>query len=307
MLGAIYIWDYTTPTQPAIRTIQGHGEEVSSLAYSPDGTCLVSASSTQVAIWDIAHDIQEVRRHNIRASSLAFSLDGIFVAAGLNNGNIRVWNLKTGEIHTREFTGTSWTPDQILWTSDSTRIVTRKADRALCWDVYTGTTITFEGHTDYINSMHISHGEDRLIISSDDYTARIWDMKTGAELVTLVECDAPVCSASFSRDDCEVVNADANIVVADSFTGTTKHALTVPDLDEEYYYEGAHPVAVVSTSGRFVALANGPTQDGASVFDYHSGRLIADDLGSYIDNVHFSMNDEYLLASSEDCIRVFTL
>ncbi len=73
---------------------------VDALAFSPDGTLLVSgANDGTVALWDVATHtpLQTLPGHTGTITSLAFSPDGTRIASGSADGTARLWNAATGE------------------------------------------------------------------------------------------------------------------------------------------------------------------------------------------------------------------
>src|ERR1043166_192549 len=62
------------------------------------------------------------------------------------------------------------------------------------------------GHTRQIRSFAFSRSGDRLL--SADNTARVWDARTGRELVAVANGPAPVARAMFERGDSVLVVVD---------------------------------------------------------------------------------------------------
>ena len=75
-----------------IRTLEGHGNEVTALAVSPDGDSLISGSRDQkIIVWDTAS--LEMKKTidfpgNIYTVGIDFSRDGKAVIVGDSSGNI---------------------------------------------------------------------------------------------------------------------------------------------------------------------------------------------------------------------------
>jgi WD40 repeat protein len=83
-----------------LKTLRGHTGVVRSLAFSPDGSKLVTASYDNTAkIWDVATGL-EIRSLNEHASSVnaaSFAANGNVVTGG-EDGTIRVWDVATGKL-----------------------------------------------------------------------------------------------------------------------------------------------------------------------------------------------------------------
>jgi WD40 repeat protein len=71
-----------------------------SFLYTPDGKHVAAAGPRAIRLWE-ASTGKEVRRfggHDIAGQSAAFSPDGKYLAAGLDNGGIRYWSATTGAV-----------------------------------------------------------------------------------------------------------------------------------------------------------------------------------------------------------------
>lgn len=100
---AIKLWDLsflprdlTTLRYPAPINLIGHDDCVQSLAFSPDGTRLASASSDYtVKIWNLRdthpYVLSTLRKHSDTVHAVAFSPDGSRLASGSKDNTIVIW------------------------------------------------------------------------------------------------------------------------------------------------------------------------------------------------------------------------
>jgi WD40 repeat protein len=97
--GEIYIWSASTGR--LLRTLRGHRDEVTSAAFSPDGSLLASGSSDKsVILWDLAagKPKRTLREHADVVTSVAFSPDGGTLASGAVDGTVRIWDAMSGAL-----------------------------------------------------------------------------------------------------------------------------------------------------------------------------------------------------------------
>ena len=95
--GKIITLDRITGSQTAI--LSGHSDSVQSLAFSPDGTLLVSGSADKtIKLWDvqIGGVIKTFHGHTHHGVSISISADCTTIASGSWN-KIRFWNIQTEE------------------------------------------------------------------------------------------------------------------------------------------------------------------------------------------------------------------
>jgi WD40 repeat protein len=70
--------------------------------------------------------------------------------------------------------------------------------------------LVLKGHTSRLETASFSPDGSRVVTSSQDHTARVWDARTGAELLTLKGHTNIVTSASFSADGSRIVTASSD-------------------------------------------------------------------------------------------------
>ncbi|MCG9131695.1 sigma-70 family RNA polymerase sigma factor [Candidatus Poribacteria bacterium] len=105
----IKLWDIETGEDLSVLE-EGTKVISGSIAFSPDGGTLVSASADRfggtrgtVTLWDVetGKDLATLHGHTERIPDVAFSSDGTTIASSLRDGTVKLWNIKTGEnIHT---------------------------------------------------------------------------------------------------------------------------------------------------------------------------------------------------------------
>ena len=100
--GEIRLWD--GKTGQFLRTLANQKASVGALAFSPDGKWLVSGNAAPrgpfpVRTWEVATGKETVTytKHDNIVVAMTVSPDGHLVATGGFNGDVQVWDLKTGE------------------------------------------------------------------------------------------------------------------------------------------------------------------------------------------------------------------
>ncbi len=92
----VRLWDAKTGKQ--VRGIKGHEDDVISLAFSPQGDRLVTASKdNSIAVWDVSSGREVFRKSGLGSyPNVTYSPDGKRIVTGDWSQRIRFWDAKTG-------------------------------------------------------------------------------------------------------------------------------------------------------------------------------------------------------------------
>jgi WD40 repeat protein/class 3 adenylate cyclase len=220
------------PELRLLRTIQ-LAADVEQVAFSPDGSLLVTAHSDQQAIvWDSSTG---KRLLGIGSSDpirdVAFRPDGQVLAVG---GLTQVTIFDLANRRNLFVLGTKWSGTQQSWESypgvgriafhpDGTRLAVANLDGLpKVWDLATRSeAITLTGHAGKATAIAYSPDGTRLATGSNDETVRIWDAATGKELRKMDGSAAASGRVVFSPDGHRLasVGSDGTLTVWDVASG----------------------------------------------------------------------------------------
>jgi hypothetical protein len=158
---------------------------VSSVAFSPDGSRIVTGSWDRMAkVWDArsATPPLDLKGHTGQVSSAAFSPEGSRIVTGSQDLTARVWDAPSGA-PLLDLKGHSGEVSSVAFSPDGSRIVTGSHDgTAKVWDAPSGTLLLdLGGHRGAVIAAFSPDGS-RIITRSADPTAKVWDACTGEEL-----------------------------------------------------------------------------------------------------------------------------
>lgn len=171
----VQLWDIQTG-----ELLQTFDDEARAIDFSPDGRHLVSASGSQVLLWDVASGQQvgafvgENNRGKMR--EVVYAPNGDMVAAGNSAYDVFVWEVDSGEIKFRLATGfpayeLAFSPDnRLLAMADSSGILLN------LWDLDSGQLHTLATQT-YLNGISFSHEGDMLATAGGTPNfIELWDI-----------------------------------------------------------------------------------------------------------------------------------
>lgn len=230
------VWDLTWPgpghrpgSVPAVdvrasRVLTGHQGPVRALAFTPDGSRLLTCGNDRtLRIWGpdgtaVVHDLSGV----VRAA--AFSPDGTRLATGSHVALVRIWDTATGQaVHT--LTGHRGAVLTVAFAPDGARLVTGGNDRiALAWEpTSSGSSLPLTGRAEQLHAVAVSPDGSRVATSSRDTAVPLWDPVTGDLVRSLRGHQGAVLAVAFSPDGTRLAtsSSDRTMRLWDLATGAT--------------------------------------------------------------------------------------
>ena len=139
------MWDASTGVE-MLPPLRGHDDSIHSIAFSPDGSKIISGSSDKtIQVWDASTGVEmlpPLRGHDDSIHSVAFSPDGSKIISGSSDKTIRVWEASTGIEMLPPLQGHNNLITSVAFSPDGSKIISESYDKViLVWDASTGTVL----------------------------------------------------------------------------------------------------------------------------------------------------------------------
>ena len=178
----IKIWDLTDRPK-LIKTLSGHTDSIKAVTISPDGKIASGGYDNKIKLWTIAGKLlQTIDAHDLAITSLAFTPDGHTLASASWDNTIKLWRSQEGNnklLHTQSMLlHTLKHQDGVTaidFNSDGTVLASASGDRQIkLWNTETGRLIkSLRGHTSQINSLAFNN-DNRSLVSGEEQQGLFW-------------------------------------------------------------------------------------------------------------------------------------
>ncbi|MGL5831615.1 MAG: DnaJ domain-containing protein [Waterburya sp.] len=230
--------------------------------------------------------------HNAGISSIAVDWERNFFASGSHDGQIKLWELNTGQsIATLE--EYSNCVNCLCLSSDSKILVSGNVDKQIkLWNLETRKLIgilgdRFSQHLGKVISVAISDDGKTLISNSTDRTTKIWDLTTGKEIYSFL-------------GETIAINSSGNI-----FANSLNKKLIVRNMNDGkhvYSIVENYPILLQAFSPDSQMIAVVDLEQNINFWNLTTGEKISISIGhtSHVTNLVFSTNASFFASSSLD-------
>jgi WD40 repeat protein/serine/threonine protein kinase len=192
---------YTVAAEGEPRGLRGHHTaRIRSLAFSPDGKRLASASDDHtVKLWDVksGKELLPLQGHTSKVVAVAFSPDGELVASCGDDETVRLWEVETGRPLLVLRPGMS--PEAVAFSPDGRRLAT--GFRAVVvYDLGARPGRHLAGHGFWTTGLAFHPRRPLLASASRSSDVTLRDVATGREVRRWDQLPGPVGNLVFSPD-----------------------------------------------------------------------------------------------------------
>jgi WD40 repeat protein/serine/threonine protein kinase len=195
----VQIWNIPSNKRKWIfPTVAGEG----SLAFHPLKPFL-AVGYVDLRLWDLRNGQQT----NLLAAapakgvqSAVFSPNGKWIALGMQNGQVQIWDFVTGRL-SRSFHQHSAGINALCFSHDGFLLASGGDDNlVVLYDVLRGEAVRLESHRDGVRVLAFAPGDKTLVSASNDGTILFWSVANHQVLLTLAHDGGPLSSVTFSPD-----------------------------------------------------------------------------------------------------------
>jgi WD40 repeat protein len=196
--------------QPAPTELKGHTALVYSLAFSPDGKLLATASfdnTIKFWAWPEGKESRTLTGHTGNVYCIAFNKEGTTLASSSLDQSIRLWDVAEGK-SIREIKGHTGIVDSVTFSPDGKMLASGSADKSVrLWNPEDGKEVKNLGtHANSVYSVAFSPDGKYLASGGADNLVKLWDVAGQKLHKELKGHTAAVTGVLFTPDSASVLS-----------------------------------------------------------------------------------------------------
>jgi WD40 repeat protein/tRNA A-37 threonylcarbamoyl transferase component Bud32 len=287
----------------------GHSDRVRSVAWSPDGAHIVSASDDKTAqVWVAltGDHLFTYTGHADRVHAVAWSPDGKLIASASSDFTVQIWEADMG-IYLFTCSGHTARVNAVDWSPDGKFIASAGDDKTVkLWDATTGHHLfTYHSHSDWVRALAWSPDGKRIASAGDDSAVHVWEATTRRNMFFTKNVyrgnSHQIRAVAWSPDGKFIASAGD-----DSTVHIWNFSSRKPTLIYRDHADGLHAVAW-SPDGKYIASAAGSSlnyyaDNSVRIWDAASGDkiYIYRSHSDYVLALAWSPNGQHIASASSD-------
>lgn len=207
-LGQLLVYEWQSESY--ILKQQGHFDSMNSLAYSPDGSLIVTAADDgKIKVWDVVAGfcLVTLEGHTSSVTAIQFAKKGQVLFSSSLDGTVRAWDLIRYR-NFRVFAAAERIQFSSLAVDPSGEVVCAGSNDSFeihVWSVQTGQLLdTLSGHEGPVSCLSFSQENSILASASWDKTIRIWSIFGRSQMVEPIEVYSDVLALAIRPDGKQV-------------------------------------------------------------------------------------------------------
>ncbi|GHV95709.1 hypothetical protein AGMMS50293_20290 [Spirochaetia bacterium] len=220
---SIKIWGIETGSEAG--RLDGHTNTVFGLAYSNDGSRMVSASGDgTLRVWDAktGSTLHVLRGHTAYVYSAAFSADGKRIVSASRDNTARIWDAETGQELQQVPSAHTGIVFSAAFSPDGKRVVTASFDETIkIWNAETVVQPAPISDINAVRSVAFSPDGKYIVSGNNNYEVKIWEAATGNLVRTISGFRGAVKQVSYDTFGKRIIagSVDGTVRVFDAATG----------------------------------------------------------------------------------------
>jgi WD40 repeat protein len=196
-----------------LRMWEGYSNEITHVAFSPDGTLLAAASRNSIKLWTVPDGelVETLDGHSREVTSVLFSPDGKLLASGSDDDTLKAWNVSDGLL-VRTLDGGSDGVDSIAFPPEGETLASVSGNGTLkVWNISDGGLVRIR---DGVGARAVFSPDGQLLASlGDNGLIQIFNVSDNTLLQTLNGLDEWITVLVVSPDSKLVASAGMDNII----------------------------------------------------------------------------------------------